>query len=267
MNVIQAIIVGLIQGLTEFLPISSSGHLILTQYFLGFGEGSDLSFEIFLHLGTLIAVMLYFKNDIIRLLMSLVHFKNPDFQSDRKISLWLIIATAVTGGLGIVFKDTISKEFTNPILVSTMIGLTGIIVYYSDKIKEGELDSSKLTIHKSILIGFCQAIAIIPGISRSGTTITISLLTGLKRSQAATFSFLLSIPVILGANISEIKTFTNLNTSQLLIYLIGFTFAFISGFIVIKWLMNLIVKARLRYFAYYCWGISIISIGLILYGF
>ena len=266
MEFIKAILLGLVQGLTEFLPISSSGHLVLAKYFLKFGDMSDISFEIFVHLGSLIAVLIFFRKDIYELLLSIIYLKNPEYEKNRKICLWLIIATFVTGVIGILCKDFFENLF-DPIFAAVMISITGVILFISDRIKGKELQSSELNWKKSVFIGLGQALAITPGISRSGTTITFALLAGLQRKHAATFSFLLSIPAILGANLSELTTFINLETSQLLIYFTGFVAAFISGYFVIGWLMRLIVKAKLRYFSYYCWAISAICIGLILYGF
>jgi len=265
MELLKAIIIGLIQGFTEFLPISSSGHLVLSKYFLNFGEVSDISFEIFVHLGTLIAVLIYFRNDLLDLLKSVIYFRNPNYKDNRKIILWLLIVTLITGIVGYICKGFI-EILLNPLLVAIMIAITGGILFISDKIKEKELNSSELNIKKSLIIGLGQALAITPGISRSGTTITFALLTGLKRKHAATFSFLLSIPAVLGANILEYKTHIAIDTSQMLIYLAGFFAAFVSGYLVINLLIKLIVKAKLCYFSYYCWTISAICIGLILYG-
>lgn len=266
MELLKAIILGIVQGLTEFLPVSSSGHLVLSRYFLKFGELTDLSFEIFVHLGSLIAVLIYFRRELFDLVKSLMFFKNPEYQADRKICFWLIIATFVTGVIGLSFKDIFESLFSNPLFAAIMISVTGIIVYISDKVKGANLISSELNLKKSAFIGLGQALAITPGISRSGSTITFALLTGLKRKQAATFSFILSVPAILGANLSELKTFINLDVSQLYIYLAGFFAAFISGYLVINWLMKLIVKAKLHYFSFYCWAVSLLSIVLILSG-
>jgi len=266
MELWKAIIMGLIQGFTEFLPISSSGHLVLSKYFLNFGEMSDISFEIFVHLGSLIAVLIYFRKELLDLIKSIIYFRNPQYQDSRKIILWLLIATLVTGIVGFTCKSFI-ETLLNPLFVAIMIAVTGGILFVSDKIQGKELNLSELSVKKSLLIGLGQALAITPGISRSGTTITFALLTGLKRKHAATFSFLLSVPAILGATALEFDTYISLDTSQLLIYLSGFFAAFVSGYLVINLLMKLIVKAKLRYFSYYCWAISAICIGLILGGF
>ncbi|MCK9328999.1 MAG: undecaprenyl-diphosphate phosphatase [Candidatus Cloacimonetes bacterium] len=263
---IKALLLGIIQGLTEFLPISSSGHLVLSKYFLKFGQTADISFEIFLHLGSLLAVVIFFRKDIFELIKSIIYIRNPDFKDERKICLWLIVATFFTGVLGLLFKDVFETLFSTPIFAAIMISITGLIVFYSDMIKSKKLSINDLTFKKSAFIGIGQALAITPGISRSGSTIAASLLTGLSRKNAATFSFLLSIPAILGANISEIKTFLLLDIEQLEMYLLGFVAAFISGYLVIGWLMKLIIKAKLHYFSYYCWFISFVCVTLLLLG-
>jgi len=263
---LKAIILGIVQGLTEFLLISSSGHLVLSKYFLKFGEQNDISFEIFVHLGSLLAVLIFFRKDILKLLKSIIYFKQEEYRGDRKVCLWLLVATIVTGVLGIAFKDVFESLFSTPIFAALMISITGLIVFYSDKIKTIDLNTKDLTLAKSCFIGIGQALAITPGISRSGSTITASLFAGLSRKHAATFSFLLSVPAIIGANITEIKTFMSLDVTQLNAYLLGFAAAFISGFLVIGWLMKLIMKAKLHYFSYYCWIISLLSVVLILIG-
>ena len=264
MEFVKALIMGLVQGLTEFLPISSSGHLVLTEHFLGIGESADISFEIFVHLGSLIAVLIFFRKEWILLLKSLWYYKKPELKNYRLVCLWITIATLITAVVGFTLKNVLISLY-NPYFVSVMLVITGGILFLSDKIPSGILNAHDLDYKKSIFIGLGQAFAILPGISRSGATITASLLTGLDRKAAASFSFLLSIPAILGANILEIKNFTSLESSMMVNYLIGFLAAFVSGYFVISGLIKLIAKAKLSYFAYYCWAISILSIILLLY--
>jgi len=306
MEYIKAIILGLVQGFTEFLPVSSSGHLVLFGHFLGFEQ--ELSFEIFVHLGTLIAVLIYFRKDLIELVKATIYFQDKNYADGRKMILWLFIATAVTGVIGIACKDLFVALFNSPIFVAFMLSVTGLILFISDKfenIKKGKAIQKasmsislpfvffgyyfKIVYHKlpnrvkhvinlifspigklfdfskrPLLVGFGQALAITPGISRSGTTIVFALLAGLKREHAARFSFLLSIPAILGAALLDFRAAERLENAEILIYLIGFITAFISGYFVIKWFMNLIVNAKLRYFSYYCWAVSLIAIILLL---
>jgi len=290
MNLLKTIFLGLIQGLTEFLPISSSGHLVLAKHFLGFEAG--MSYDIFLHLGSLVAVLIYFRKVIGELLsaillailvyikcfhllfirpiayynVSLEMWNDPKDGDGYKKCVWLLLATIVTGAIGYVFKDSVALLNSKPLLVCMWLCITGALLIFSDSLRDTNIDIINLGWQKSVFIGLGQAVAIIPGLSRSGTTITCSLMANLKRSEAATFSFLLSVPVILGANLSELKTLAHLEKGQLLYYFVGFSVACVSGYLVIRWLMKLIEKAKLRYFAYYCFAISIISIGLLYYG-
>jgi len=263
MDLLKSIFLGIIQGLTEFLPISSSGHLVLAKHFIGFEQG--ISYEIFLHLGSLVAVCLYFRVYIGELICGVIHFRKPDNRKYLFTCLWLGVATIVTGVIGFLCKDFFEGMFL-PLHAAVWIFITGVLLLISDRIGEGNFDIHQLGWKRSLFIGFGQAMAITPGLSRSGTTIVFSLLSRLKRQEAATFSFLLSVPAIIGANLSEYKALSSLQAGQAVNYFTGFVMAFISGYLVINWLIKLIVKARLRYFAYYCFAFSIICIGLILYG-
>lgn len=267
MEILKAIILGIIQGLTEFLPVSSSGHLILGGHFLKFHK-PDISFEIILHLGSLLAVLIYFRKDIQMLLNSLFKFKDksPKNVNNRKILFYLLIATFVTGIIGYAFSDLFEKMFTTPLVACVMLIVTGIILFISDIFRNTRLDASQTGIGRSLLIGLGQSFAIVPGISRSGSTIAIGIFTGLKREQAARFSFLLSIPAILGATLLKIDAIINLESQFIIKYILGTIFAFISGYLVIAWLIKLVKKQKLKYFSYYCWLIAIISGILILTG-
>lgn len=262
---------GIIQGLTEFLPISSSGHLVLYQHFLGKqGEmNSDISLEVFLHLGSLLAVIIYFRRDILELMSSLLHWKSSldanRHLRNRMVIIYLLIATLVTGITYYFTGDKIKAVFSQPLLVAVFLFVTGILVFTSDLVKLTEIPMSGMGLIRSIIIGLGQGFAMLPGISRSGTTIATSLFCGIKRSDAARFSFLLSIPAILAANLSEFDTLGSLRSNQLAAYLTGALAAFVSGYLVISVLLRLIQSARLRYFAFYCWFIAALSITLILF--
>ncbi|HOE90850.1 MAG TPA: undecaprenyl-diphosphate phosphatase [Candidatus Cloacimonadota bacterium] len=266
---IKTLILGIIQGLTEFLPVSSSGHLVLAQHFLNKGAISpDLSLEIFLHFGSLIAVLIYFYKDILELCISCFKWdKSEKTKSLHKQVYFIIAATFITGIIGILFEEFIEALFSKALVVAFLLIVTGIILFISDKLKAGKLKIEELGFFKALFIGLGQAIAIAPGISRSGTTIVFSLFTGLKRDEAAKFSFILSIPVILGANLLKIKDLLALDSSVLLNYFVGFIGAFVSGLLVISLLLKMIRNAQLKYFAYYCWLVSLITIILIIHGF
>jgi undecaprenyl-diphosphatase len=270
MDVYIALIMGIIQGLTEFLPVSSSGHLVLFGSLFDFLQDDGITFEIIVHLGTLVAVLLYFRQDVIMLLRSIVCYKDETLKENRMICLWLLVATLVTGILGFLYADIIIGVFFNPLVVAIMLVITGGILFISDKIKEGGVYASKLGVWKSLFIGLGQAVAIIPGISRSGTTIFFGLLAKLNRKQAAFFSFMLSIPAIIGATLLDVASYVRGDETFIMgnihLYIVGFLAAFVSGYIVIGWLLKLIVRAKLRYFAYYCWGVSVIAFSLLVIG-
>jgi len=270
MQIIYAILLGLVQGLTEFLPVSSSGHLVLFQHFFQKSStGNDISLEIFLHFGTLLAVIVFFRNDIMDLIASLFHWnKTLDYQKhsrNRMIIVYLVISTFCTGIIYVLFGKRIETVFAKPLFVAIMLSITGVIVFLSDLVKKTEIPLSGMGMMRSIIIGLGQGIAMLPGISRSGTTIATALYCGVKRADAARFSFLLSIPAILAANMSEVKVISGLQGNMLISYILGALAAFVSGYLVIGVLLRLIRACKLKYFAFYCWFISVLSITLILY--
>ncbi|MCB5235202.1 MAG: undecaprenyl-diphosphate phosphatase [Candidatus Cloacimonetes bacterium] len=264
MNFIEAIILGLVQGLTEFIPVSSSGHLVLVQKLFGFGIEENLSFEIFLHLGTLLAVVIYFYRPIWDLIRSLFIWRKDSIgeshTKNRKIVLYLIISTVATGVIYLIFGDWFKAAYQMPRLVASLLIVTGVILYLSDMKKDAETPQSNIGIVKSTLIGLAQGIAILPGISRSGSTIAASVLCGMKRKDAAQFSFLLSIPAILGANLTSIKEFQAIDSAMWGNYIAGFIVSFVSGYLVIAFLIRLIQAGSLKYFSYYLWAVGVITI-------
>jgi undecaprenyl-diphosphatase len=263
MDLLKTIILGIVQGLTEFLPISSSGHLVLASDLLHFQE-EGVAFEVFVHLGTLFSVLIAFRSDIIK--MALAPFqlwRGTKINSDtREYALWdlyVIIGTIPAAVIGLMFKDQIESFFSNTILVIIMLSITGTILLISGKIKSAQ---GQITPLKSLLIGCAQAFAILPGISRSGSTIVTGMALGVDREKAARFSFILSIPAILGAFVLKMTDLmaSSISSSKVLYLLTGTLAAFISGYIAIIWLMNLIKKGKLDRFAYYCYAIVIISL-------
>ncbi len=270
MNFLSAILLGILQGLTEFIPVSSSGHLVLIQHFFKLGDNQQIAFEVFLHLGTLLAVLVYFRNTLWDLLKSLFNWKNTVnreiHRKNRNLIAYLIISTFITGVIYLVLGDVFKWTYEMPGLVAILLLATGAIVFISDYFRESGLPASNMGNLRAMLIGLGQGIAILPGISRSGTTITFSLATGIKRQDAANYSFLLSIPAILAANLSEFKQIASLDTHLLMTYLAGFVSAFVAGYLVIAVLIRMIVGSKLKYFAFYCWGMGILSLILISFG-
>lgn len=266
MNLLNSIILGIIQGLTEFLPVSSSGHLVIFQKLLNFNE-PGIIFEVVVHIATLLAVIIYFRKDVVKLIIAIFNWKKnrtTEIKSYQHLLLFLIIASLVTAVIGFTFKDILESFFDNLFLVGIMLLVTGLILFISDKIKNTKRE--KLNIPSSLLIGFAQSIAIIPGISRSGVTITAGIFSGMKRELATKFSFLLSIPAILGTGLLKLKELNQVARSDGLwfSYLIAGITAAIVGYFAIAILIKLIKKARLFYFSIYCWIVGLITIFVML---
>jgi len=259
---------GILQGLTEFLPVSSSGHLVLAQHFLHIKESGDIAFEVFLHLGTLLAVLIYFRKTVSDLLISLTRWSssttNRQYRYHHMVILYLMIATLVTGIVYLLAGNFLEAQFTKPLTVAVMLLVTGLIVFASDFVRDGSIPASSMGIIRSTIVGLVQGLAIMPGISRSGSTIGSSVILGIKRKDAATFSFLLSIPAILAGNLKEFAALKALKGNMLFTYMVGFACSFVVGYLVIAFLIRLIEHSRLKYFAYYCWFVGILSIILIL---
>ena len=250
MTIIEAIILGIIQGLTEFLPISSSGHLVLSQVILGIQiPGND--FEVFLHIGTLCSILVVFNNDIKNILSTL------SSKETQRFILMIFVGTIPAVIIGLGFKDEIEKLFDNIIVVGFALLFTGITLISSFYFKS---ENKKNTSIKACLIGIAQAIAIIPGISRSGITISFALLLGLGARQAAKFSFLLAIPVISGAGILMAIDLRDGFSLDMYNGISGLLTSFFVGVIALKWLLAWLEGGKFHYFGIYCFLIGILII-------
>jgi undecaprenyl-diphosphatase len=251
MTIIQAIILGLVQGLTEFLPVSSSGHLVLMQKFLGISEGG-LTFEVLVHFGTLVAVFIVYWREIFDLI------KNPM----QKMTYLIIVGAIPTALMGFIFKPYFEKLFESIIAVGISLVITGCILWISDNHLGGLKNEKNTSWFDVLIIGFAQGLAITPGISRMGLTVSAGLMRGLTREMAAKYSFLLSIPVIFGANLLEFKDAfsSGLQLTGNLPYIIGTLVAAVSGVFAIKVLLKVLKNGKLRYFSYYVWILGIIII-------
>ncbi len=256
-----SILLGVIQGLTEFLPISSSGHLVLFEKVFHF-DPPGLLFESLLHFGTLGSVIYLFRRRIWNLL------KAP-FTGGKNLRLliFLVVATIPIGVVGIVLDKWVERAFDHLLVVSFSLWFTGLLLYGAHKVREKERNLEEMSFLDSICIGLMQIFSLLPGASRSGVTITAGLFRGLNRKLAAEFSFLLSIPAILGATIIkliEAASAPATHHSFLLAYILGPVFSFLTGIIAIKALLWLIQRKRLDLFAYYCWGMGLF-IGIYFY--
>lgn len=265
----QAVLLGLIQGITEFLPISSSGHLVFGKALLGL-EMNDIAFEVFVHFGTLLAVVTLFWEDIVVLLhgvKALLTFKfNSRKEKERtgvRLLGLLVLGTLPAGILGVVFKDTFEEAFSHPEFVSGALVVTGLLLWVSRFAKETQPDVSA---GKSLLIGIAQVAAIFPGISRSGTTISTGMLVGVNRVESARFSFLLAVPLILGATVLQLfELLQHMPSQKALINIgIGTVAAYISAVFAIRWLLAVVRRDRFSRFAYYCLAIGVT--GLLVFG-
>ena len=249
MNLFNVIILGIVQGVTEFLPISSSGHLVIFQHFMNIEEG--LTLNVFLHFGTLLAVVVVFWDDIIGMITLKKEY--------RKLTYYVILGSVPAGVIGILFEDTFERLFSTITVVGIALLVTGTLLWLSDKIENEERSIKDMDWKDSIVVGFAQAFAIIPGISRSGSTIVGGLFKGLNRQLAAKFSFLLSIPVIGGATLLKTKDLVTMGMGNITFFelLVGTLSAALAGYFSIKLLLKLISKEKLSVFAYYCWGLGL----------
>lgn len=269
MTILEAIIVGIVQGLTEFIPVSSSAHIILAQSVLGVKQ-PGITFEVVVHIGTLVSVFWVFGEDILKLLKasldiprSIINresFDSLKTKDERNFIFMLIIATIVTGTVGILFGDFFKGLYDNLKVVGSMLLVTGFILWFSQKARPGHKTEGKIGVLDAITIGAFQSFAIFPGISRSGSTIAGALLRKLDKETAVRYSFILSIPAILGATILEIGDVlqTGFDTNLAVPYLFGLIFSALSGIIAIKWLVALLKKGKLHYFSFYCWFVGIL---------
>jgi undecaprenyl-diphosphatase len=253
LNSFQAIFLGFIQGLTEFIPVSSSGHLVIAQSFLNIKEDQIL-FNVILHIGTLIPIFIIFWRDI----KDMILFK----KEKRKETFYILLAIIPTGIIGVLFEDFFEKLFANAFLTAFMLIITGLILYITEKFEGGVKEVEELKFWQPLLVGLAQGAAIIPGISRSGSTIAASLFQGLNREAAARFSFLMSIPVIAGAGFLQFLKVveTGAFNLELKIILFGFSAAVISGYLAIKILLKVLAEKKLNYFSYYCWFVAAVVI-------
>lgn len=252
MTFFQAIILGLVQGLTEFLPVSSSGHLAIAQHFLPGFEQPGVLFDVLLHVGTFVAVILYFRQELIDLGTSPFR-RDESSRLHRRLLLLLIAGSVPTAIIGLAFKDFFEGLFDNLTVVSVMLLVTGTLLWVSERFRRTGRKEEKLTLGDALVVGTVQGLAIIPGISRSGSTIATLLLKGVNGETAARFSFLLALPAVFGAALLSIKDLHGVSMDEIALYLAGAGVAFITGLLSIHLLMGVIRKKRLFSFAIYCW--------------
>lgn len=258
MEVLQAIILGLVQGLGEFLPISSTAHLVLAPYFFDWKD-PGLAFDVALHLGTLIAVITFFAKDWLNI-FKLAFKKNSKIQFDRQDdfnekTLWFLVLATLPGVLAGYFLEAKAETiFRSPLIIATALFLAGLVLYLADKYLQHKKNFKHVSWKDALIIGLSQAVAIIPGVSRSGATITAGLFLGLSRSSAAHFSFLLSTPIIFGATVFKLPELLQAGIDWPII--IGVVISALSGYLAIKYLLLFVEKVGYRLFFWYRLGLS-----------
>ena len=271
MDIFYSILAGIIQGLTEFLPISSSGHLVIVHDFLKFDFIDNLAFDVVLHLGTLVALIVFFFADILKYLIaffeSLVAW-NLKNNLNQRLAWYLFIATLPAAIVGYFLEDRIEMVFRSPFLVALMLIIFGVILYLADKFFFKLKTINELSLANSLTIGLFQAIALIPGVSRSGITIIAGLSQKLKRKDAARFSFLLAVPIIFGAGLKktiDLISGSAISSADFLALILGFLSSAVTGYFCIKYFLKFLENHSLKIFAWYRIVLGLLIIFVILF--
>ena len=248
MNTAQAVLLGILQGLTEFLPVSSSGHLVLARRLFGSSVESPVALDVMLHVGTLLAVLVYFRADLLRLLLAL---GGGDSTDRRQLGL-LALATLPIVVVGLLFAQPVEAAFSSPAGVGLCLLITACMLAWAARLPAGSRGADDMRPLDALVIGVLQAVAVLPGISRAGATVTAGLGRGLDRDLAARFAFLLSIPAILGAEVFKLDELVNLLDTSFTPVLAGVAASAVTGWLAIAIMMRVIRRGRLLPFALYC---------------
>jgi len=268
MDYLYSIIFGAVQGITEFLPISSSGHLVLLHYIFNFETANELSFDVALHAGSLIALVAYFWKDIVSYIIAFFSsLKKWNYATDENQRIvWLIIIATIPAGLiGYFFENLIEEKLRGVLIVAIMLILVGILFFIFEKFSRQNQALNQATAGKALIIGFSQALALIPGVSRSGISILAGMGTGLKRVDSARFAFLMSIPIFLGAVLKKALDLPGLNLGghDAFILLLGLFSSLIVSFLAIKFLIGFLEKHSLNGFGVYRIVVGIVVLALL----
>lgn len=245
---IDILILALIQGLTEWLPVSSSGHLVIMEKILGLNL--PLIYNITLHIGTLIVVLTFFRRDLINIIKALI--RHNFYSEEGKFAVFIIIGSIPIAISGFLLYDFFKSLFSNLLTVGLALLITGCVLFFSEK----KIGYKKMDGFDSLFIGLAQAITIIPGISRSGLTVSAALLRKIDKTTTFRYSFLLSVPAIIGATIIEVKEFSIINVDIILLFL-GLITSMIVGYVSLIFLRRMILNEKIHLFAYYCWAIGV----------
>ena len=269
MSIWEAVLLGLVQGIAEFLPISSSGHLSIVNNLFKISEEGHMFFDVLLHLGTLASIFIVYWQDLKEMFYEVISFANlgplagqPRERYPQARTFIMIVMATLPLFLILPINDMIETLYYNNVFIGVAIILTGCMLYVSDRMKPGKKTERSMTILDAAIIGLCQCVATIPGLSRSGTTITAGIATGLRRDFAVKFSFLLSIPAVLGANVLSLADAfrEGINWASVPAYLVGMVAAMLSGIAAINLLKYISNKGKFGGFAYYCWVMGVLSI-------
>ena len=280
MELLKAVILGLIQGVAEFLPISSSGHLAIFKHVLGFETDTGLLFDVLLHLGTLAAVFVAFRKDIFELVKEGFSIIGQFFKSSylrlfkreawqpvvttpyRRFVMLVIVSTIPTGIMGILLSDAINAASATLIVPGIFLLINGVQLLISDRLPDGTKTEADVSYTRAAVVGTAQGVATFPGISRSGTTITACLACGFSREFAVKYSFIMSIPAILGALVLELLDASSLaiTGTEMLNYLVGTIVAGIVGYVCIKTMLVVVRGKKFKYFAYYCFAMGAFAV-------
>jgi undecaprenyl-diphosphatase len=263
MTVLQSIILGIIQGLTEFLPISSSAHLVIAPYLLGwqFPNQVGFIFDVLVQLGTLLAVIIYFRKDLYRIILAVIEgliHRQPFADPMSRLGWILILATIPAVIAGVLFKGLVERAFGSPVAAALFLLVTAALLVIAERVGKRDRQFDSITWMDGLIAGLLQAVSLLPGISRSGATITGGMLRNLDRPSAARFSFLISVPVMVGAGaLAMVDLFKSPNfTGQIPTVLAGFIASAIVGYFAIRWLLSYLTRRPLYLFAIYCVAVS-----------
>lgn len=268
MSIIQAIVLGIVQGITEFLPISSSGHLVILPYFLNWQlpVKETFIFNVLVQVGTLVAVIFYFRKDLAGIIVAF--FKQliagkPFATHEARMGWLLIVATIPAGLAGLFFADVVEEAFSSPLIAGVGLLVTAVLMILAEKVSQNTGDTHDVTFLTALVMGGMQVLAMFPGVSRSGSTISGGMMRHLRREAAGKFSFLMSIPIMLAAGgLSTYQMVTEVPdlASFLPIMAIGFVTAMVVGYVSIRWLLRFLVKNSLVYFSLYCFLLGGVTI-------
>ncbi len=269
MDYIDAMLLGLVQGATEFLPVSSSGHLALAQYFWGLQE-AGLTFDVALHMGTLAAIFLYFRNDFLLMGRAALAPGSVDekLRQGRRVLLCVCLGTLPAVAAGLLFHEVAENSLRAPAMVATTLAVIGLVLLLAERFGSRTRDFASLTLRDALLVGLLQALAIVPGVSRSGITMSTALFLGLNRTAAARFSFLLSAPIILGAGVLKFpQMLSQAGTGgELGFFAAGFGVAAVSGYLFIAFLLRFVQTRSLAVFAYYRFLVAGVALAVLFFG-